>query len=76
MGKGFRFLNRDLGEEYLLIKLDNSAKDYLERFREGFCFQIQYFLRGCLKNGFSRLLKNAQMQGASFDRLRINSLEK
>jgi hypothetical protein len=32
------------GEKYLLIILNNSAKDYLERFREGFCFQIQYFL--------------------------------
>jgi len=32
------------GEKYLLIILDNSAKDYLERFREGCCFEIQYFL--------------------------------
>jgi hypothetical protein len=31
------------GEKYLLIILENSAKDYLERFREGFCFQIQFF---------------------------------
>jgi len=49
MGKGFRFLNRDLGEEYLLIKLDNSAKDYLERFREGFCFRVQFLLTVCGK---------------------------
>jgi hypothetical protein len=32
------------GEEYLLIILENSAKDYLEPLREGFCFQIQFFL--------------------------------
>jgi len=31
-------------EKYLLIILDNSAKDHLERFRDGCCFEIQYFL--------------------------------
>jgi hypothetical protein len=34
----------ETGEKYLLIILHNSAKDYLEPFREGFCFQIQFFL--------------------------------
>jgi len=37
------------GEKYLLIILDNSAKDYLERVREGFYFQIQFFLTVCGK---------------------------
>jgi hypothetical protein len=32
------------GEKYLLIILDNSAKDYLKRLREDCCFQVQYFL--------------------------------